>query len=65
MYFYRTKAMKPLSRDILITLTVKCMLLIALWWVCFKDAEKPTKDTRQWMLGTSFSDAKHPDNVSL
>ena len=52
--------MKHLTRDILITLAVKLLLLITLWWVCFKDVEKPTKDTRQWLLGPSFFDVKHP-----
>jgi len=52
--------MKPLKRDILITLIVKFMLLITLWWVCFKDVEKPVKDTRQWLLGSSSVDVKQP-----
>ncbi|HHF7345034.1 TPA: cytochrome oxidase putative small subunit CydP [Legionella feeleii] len=46
--------MKPLTRDILLTLLVKLLLLIALWWVCFKDVEKSSKNTQQWLLGTSL-----------
>lgn len=46
--------MKPLTRDILLTLSVKFLLLIALWWVCFKDVEKSSKNTQQWLLGTSL-----------
>ncbi|MCC5013975.1 MULTISPECIES: cytochrome oxidase putative small subunit CydP [unclassified Legionella] len=46
--------MKPLTRDILLTLSVKLLLLIALWWVCFKDVEKSSKNTQQWLLGTSL-----------
>lgn len=50
--------MKPLTRDILLTLSVKFLLLIVLWWVCFKDVEKSSKNTQQWLLGTSLqSDA--------
>jgi hypothetical protein len=45
--------MKPLTRDILLTLSVKLLLLIALWWVCFKDIEKSSKNTQQWLLGAT------------
>lgn len=55
--------MKPLTRDILVTLVVKFMLLITLWWVCFKDVEKPSKDTRQWLLGSSSFSVKQPVNA--
>lgn len=44
--------MKILTRDIVITLSVKIVLLIALWWICFKDVEKPEKDVSGWLLGT-------------
>lgn len=50
--------MKPLTRDISITLIVKLLLLITLWWVCFKDAEKPTKDPQRWLLGSSSLNIK-------
>lgn len=53
--------MKSLTRDILITLIVKFSLLITLWLVCFKDVEKPTKNTQQWLLGSGLpSDATQP-----
>lgn len=45
--------MKSLSRDILITLIVKFTLLIALWWICFKDIERPPKDMPKWLLGAN------------
>ncbi|WP_342447550.1 cytochrome oxidase putative small subunit CydP [Legionella israelensis] len=47
--------MRPLTRDILVTLIIKLSLLIALWFVCFKNVEKPSKDVRQWLLGTDLS----------
>lgn len=47
--------MKPLTRDIVVTLIVKLSLLIALWFVCFKNVEKPSKDVRQWLFGTALS----------
>lgn len=44
--------LKPLTRDIVLTLIVKLTLLFILWAVCFKNAEKPNKNTEQWLLGT-------------
>jgi len=45
--------MKFLTRDILVTLSVKLILLTALWWVCVKDVEKPPKNQGAvWMLGS-------------
>ncbi|MDX1836170.1 cytochrome oxidase putative small subunit CydP [Legionella taurinensis] len=48
--------MKPLTRDISITLLVKFILLVLLWWVCFRPVEKPVMDARQWLLGASVPD---------
>lgn len=45
--------MKPLTRDITLTLFLKLSLLFALWWVCFKGVERPKLDKAQWMLGAS------------
>ncbi|MCP0914176.1 MULTISPECIES: cytochrome oxidase putative small subunit CydP [Legionella] len=47
--------MKPLTRDILLTLTLKLSLLIGLWFVCFKGAEKPAQEMHRWLLGSSLS----------
>lgn len=44
--------LKPLTRDILLTLTVKFLLLFILWTTCFKNVEKPHKNTEQWLFGT-------------
>ena len=52
--------MKPLTRDILLTLSFKFLLLITLWWVCFKDVEKPKKSTGQWLLGASLQSDMAP-----
>ncbi len=43
---------KPLTRDILITLIIKFTLLILLWIICFKNVEKPHLSNEQWMLGS-------------
>ncbi|AHE66494.1 cytochrome oxidase putative small subunit CydP [Legionella oakridgensis] len=47
--------MTPLRRDILITLAVKFSLLVALWFICFKDVERPAHNAQQWMLGKGLS----------
>ncbi|KTD08741.1 cytochrome oxidase putative small subunit CydP [Legionella jamestowniensis] len=46
--------MKPLTRDILLTLSLKFALFFFLWFVCFKDVQKPIKNTQQWLLGSSL-----------
>lgn len=43
---------KPLTRDILLTLIIKFSLLFILWAVCFKHVEKPHRTTEQWLFGT-------------
>ena len=32
--------MRTITRDIVITLTVKAFLLFFLWWICYKDIPK-------------------------
>ncbi|WP_165482428.1 cytochrome oxidase putative small subunit CydP [Legionella parisiensis] len=44
---------KPLTRDILITLIIKFSLLILLWLICFKDVRRSHQSNEQWLLGTS------------
>lgn len=44
--------MKPLTRDILITLSIKFSLLFLLWFLCFKNVEKSRQSNEQWLLGT-------------
>ncbi|MCW8400011.1 hypothetical protein OQJ26_14600 [Legionella sp. PATHC038] len=44
---------KPLTRDILITLIIKFSLLILLWIICFKGVEKPHQSNEQWLLGSA------------
>lgn len=46
---------KPLTRDILLTLIVKLSMLFVLWTVCFKNVEKPNKNTEQWLLGRTLA----------
>ena len=42
--------MASISRDISITLTVKILLLVALWSINFTHAQKPLVNVKQWML---------------
>lgn len=44
--------MKSLTRDILVTLIIKFILLILLWVFCFKNVEKPHLSNEQWLLGS-------------
>ncbi len=56
--------MKPLTRDISVTLIIKLTLLFALWFVCFKGAHKPMQNASNWLLGTnSSSDAVHVSDI--
>lgn len=43
---------KPLTRDILVTLIIKFSLLILLWITCFKNVEKTHQSNEQWLLGS-------------
>lgn len=43
--------LKPLARDIIVTLIIKLILLISLWIVCFKNVEKSHLSNEQWLLG--------------
>lgn len=44
--------MKKITRDIRLTLTIKFLLLIVLWVVCFKGAVKNTVSMPQWLYGS-------------
>jgi len=46
--------MKPLTRDILVTLSIKLILLVVLWAVCFRSGTPPYKNTRQWFFGSAL-----------
>jgi CHASE3 domain sensor protein len=45
--------LKPLTRDILLTLIIKLFLLFVLWSICFKNVEKPKQNTEQWLFSTT------------
>ena len=46
--------MRTLARDIKLTLIIKFSLLIILWFICFKNVEKPSMNTQQWLFGTKL-----------
>lgn len=52
--------MKPLTRDISVTLITKLALLFALWLTCFKGTHQPVQHAHDWLLGThATSQEKH------
>lgn len=56
--------MKPLTRDISVTLIIKLTLLFVLWFVCFKGTHKPIQNASDWFLGAhKSSSAVHVNDV--
>lgn len=45
--------MKRFSHDIQLTLCIKGILLLLLWIVCFKGAEKNPLQASQWLFGVT------------
>ena len=43
--------MKPFTRDITITLMIKMILLVLLWWVCVKGMRPVLSSGQEWLLG--------------
>lgn len=43
--------MKPITRDVTITLLVKVVLLVLLWWVCVKGMHPILSSSQEWLLG--------------
>jgi hypothetical protein len=43
--------MNKFARDIQLTLCIKLVLLLGLWFFCFKGAVKNTTSTQQWLFG--------------
>lgn len=47
--------MKPITRDITITLVIKMILLFVLWWVCIKTIHPVIESRSNWMFGATQS----------
>lgn len=45
--------MKPLTRDISLTLLIKLLLLFLLWWFCVKGKHFVLSNPTEWLLGNS------------
>lgn len=43
--------MKPFTRDITLTITIKMILLFLLWWVCVRGMHPVLSSSQEWMLG--------------
>lgn len=54
--------MSSARRDIARTLAIKLLLLVLLWFVCFRGAEKPTVDGPTWLLGQNHHFHTSPTN---
>lgn len=50
--------MKILTRDISLTLILKILLLLMLWWLCVKDNKPTLKSPNEWLLNQSSLNAK-------
>ena len=46
--------MKPLKKDICITLIFKIILTFALWYVCFNEIKAIPITTQQWLFGRTI-----------
>ena len=54
--------MKPFTRDMTITLIIKIILLILLWWVCVKGLHPVLSSAQEWMLGVNDKAAFSENN---
>lgn len=43
--------MKSFTRDITLTITIKLILLFALWWVCVRGMHPVLESSQEWLLG--------------
>ena len=51
MHFSESSPMKPLTRDISLTLIVKLLLLFLLWWFCVRTMHPTLEKKDVWLLG--------------
>ena len=56
--------MRSLAGDIRVTLLIKFTLLIILWLICFKGVEKPSMNTKEWLLG-GHANARNSNTVHV
>ncbi|WP_392538625.1 cytochrome oxidase putative small subunit CydP [Legionella sp. 227] len=42
---------KPITRDISLTLVIKLLLLFVLWWVCIRTIHPRLEESDMWLLG--------------
>lgn len=47
--------MKELSRDITLTLCIKLLLLVLLWWFCVKGMHSVLSSNQEWLFGKENS----------
>ncbi|WP_370272538.1 cytochrome oxidase putative small subunit CydP [Legionella sp. km535] len=54
--------MKPFTRDITLTITVKMILLFLLWYVCVRGMHPVLPSGEEWMLGKTTQPASSQIN---
>lgn len=47
--------MKPITKDVLVTLSIKLLLLFCLWFLCFKPYKHHHVDMKQWLMGAQIN----------
>lgn len=52
MHSSEYSSMKPLTRDISLTLIVKLLLLFLLWWFCVRSMHPTLEKKENWLLGS-------------
>ena len=54
--------MKTITRDIVVTLTVKLVLLYLLWYFCVRDMHPELSSSKEWFLGKTEQTELSPTN---
>ena len=55
--------MKPLTRDISLTLIIKLFLLFLLWWFCVRTMHPVLEKGPAWLLGSNKSAVSNTKKV--
>lgn len=50
---FRMNTMKPFTRDIVLTIAIKLILLFLLWWFCVRGMHPDLSKSQEWLLGKS------------
>lgn len=56
--------MKPFTRDITLTITIKMILLFLLWWVCVRGMHPVLSSSQEWLLGSKQQPVASQNNFT-